>query len=153
MTIRTDTDIDAHGTDATGAARRSAFIDLDVLTVDERSPDRRHEGRRVLAPGAGDALALLREGHDVVVISAASLEVPELAGLPTSQALPDMFPGGSWYVTSDDAWCEGDRPSGLRSILVGPRRPPARRPTLRCDIEARDLNAAVMEILVRETMA
>ena len=146
-------------TDATPAtssavrARRQVFIDADVLISEEPAPDRRHEGRRVVAAGAADALALLAEGHDVVLVAAGEINVSGLSELPATDIVPATSPAGSWYVTGDGAWCEGDRPSGVRSILVGPRRPPARRPTLRCDIEARDLNAAVMEILVRETMA
>jgi hypothetical protein len=134
--------------------RRHVFLDGRVITVVEPSPDRRQDGRRVLAPGAADAVDLLREGHEVVVIAGEdTVDVDELPSTPTSPQVPDEFPAGSWYITDDETWCEGDRPAGLRSILVGPRRPPGRRPTLRCDIEARDLSAAVMEILVRETMA
>jgi hypothetical protein len=130
------------------------FVDAGVLTVIEPAPDRRHDGRRVLAPGALEAVQLLGESHDLVVIAEDSLaDVESLAGAASSPTVPNGFPPGSWYITDDEAWCEGERPAGLRSILVGPRRPPARRPTLRCDIEARDLSAAVMEILVRETMA
>jgi hypothetical protein len=140
--------------DAVAPDRRRVFVDVGVLMVSEPSPDRRHDGRRVIAPGAADAIQLLLESHEVVVIADAPLEdVDELVAASTSPRVPDAFPTGSWYITGDGAWCEGDRPSGLRSILVGPRRPPGRRPTLRCDIEARDLSAAVMEILVRETMA
>ncbi len=58
----------------------------------------------------------------------------------------------TWVVTADPAWCERERPGGVRTILVGPRRPPGRRPTAHCDIEARDLSAAVIEILAREAM-
>jgi hypothetical protein len=55
-------------------------------------------------------------------------------------------------LTIDPSVCSGERPAGVRTILVGPRRPPDRRPTARCDVEARDLSAAVMEILVRDTL-
>jgi hypothetical protein len=143
--------------DATSSPPRCrpiVFIDLAVLTADEPPADRRHEPRRVLAQGAADALALLSESHDVSLVTPVSVEgIAELAALPSVAAAPDDVPAGSWYLTGDEGWCEGNRPTGLRSILVGPRRPPAHRPTLRCDLEARDLNAAVMEILVRETMA
>ena len=136
------------------ATRRHVFVDGAVLTTVEPSADRRHDGRRIVVPGAAEAVQLLLDGHDVVVITDDSLaDVTELGEVPTAPAVPATFPHGSWYVTADGSWCEGDRPTGLRTILVGPKRPPARRPTLRCDIEARDVTAAVMEILVRETMA
>lgn len=136
-----------------GHERRHVFIEAGVLLVEEPSPDRRHEARRVLAPGAADAVTLLAEGHEVAVVDGESGEAAALSGLVAVATVPTSFPAGSWYITTDETWCEGDRPNGLRSILVGPKRPPARRPTLRCDLEARDLNAAVMEILIRETMA
>ena len=136
------------------ALPKRVFIEADVLTALEPARDRRHDPRPVIAPGASDAVRLLGESHDVVVIAARPLgDIPELRTMSTASAIPESFPSGSWYVTNDEAWCEGERPTGLRSILVGPRRPPARRPTLRCDLEARDIAAAVMEILVRETMA
>lgn len=129
------------------------FLDPGVITVLEPAPDRRGPGRLVAISGVVDSLALLGDAARVAIIADAPLvDVPELAGLDTRASLPDDFPPGSWFITSDPTWCEGDRPTGLRSILVGPKRPPARRPTLRCDVDARDLNAAMMEILVRETM-
>jgi hypothetical protein len=140
-------------TSSAARERRHVYIDSDVVTVEEPAPDRRHDGRRVVAPGAADAVALLSEGHDVLLVAPTPIAIAEFASMATTASVPDSFPSGSWYVTADGAWCEGERPNGLRSILVGPRRPPNRRPTRRCDIEARDLNAAVMEILVRETMA
>jgi hypothetical protein len=135
--------------------RRQVFLEAGVLLVDEPSDDRRQETRRVLASGSVDAVTLLAEAHDVSVI-AGGTDTAVMEGLPSVDwidGLPAAFRPGAWYLTTDDTWCEGDRPAGLQSILVGPRRPPAHRPTARCDLEARDLNAAVMEILVRETMA
>jgi hypothetical protein len=138
---------------AAARSRRHVFVDATVLTNIEPSPDRRHEGRRVVASGAADAIQLLLESHEVVIIAPSPLaDVPELAERSSTPTVPDEFPAGSWFITADEAWCEGERPTGLRSILVGPRRPPAKRPTLHCDFEARDLSAAVMEILVQETM-
>jgi hypothetical protein len=130
------------------------FIDASVVVAEEPARSRSDAPRLAAAPGVGEAVQLLVEGYDVVVLGGQDLEaIPELAGCRAAASMPDAFPTGSWYITGDSDWCEGDRPAGLRSILVGPRRPPARRPTLRCDLEARDLSAAVMEILVRETMA
>ena len=142
------------GAPDSAAPRRCVYIDASALTALEQPADRRLESHRVLAPGAADSVQLLVEGHDVVVLGGEDLD--GLAGLGAARhegTMPSDFPSGSWYLTADETWCEGERPNGLRSILVGPRRPPTKRPTLRCDIEARDLTAAVMEILVRETMA
>jgi hypothetical protein len=136
--------------------RRQVFVESGVILIDEANDDRRQEVRRVLASGAADAVTLLAEAHDVSVVDANGADASAIDGLPAVPwvaALPASFRAGAWYLTADDSWCDGDRPSGLQSILVGLRRPPGPRPTARCDLEARDLNAAVMEILVRETMA
>jgi hypothetical protein len=66
---------------------------------------------------------------------------------------PDGPPqSGSWLVTADPRQCQR-RPAGVRTILVGPRRPPGPRPTAHCDVEARDLVAAAIEIITREAMS
>ena len=99
-------------------------------------------------PGAAAALERLeRAGHEVVDrrdAPAGSLDVP---------AAP---PGGdrrrrAWHLTASPEGCV-DREAGVTTILVGPRRPAGRGPTRRCDLEARDLGAAVLEILAREAM-
>jgi hypothetical protein len=58
--------------------------------------------------------------------------------------------GTSWFVTADPAAC-GDRRAGIRTILVGPNVD--RRPPTRCDETARDLRAAVLDILALDAMA
>jgi hypothetical protein len=133
--------------------RRQVFLDAAVLLVEEATSDRRQEPERILVPGAADAVTLLAEGHELTLVDPRGEAAALLSAVAAVTQLPPSYRAGAWYITADEAWCEGDRPSGLQSILVGPRRPPARRPTARCDLEARDLNAAVMEILVRETMA
>jgi len=75
-----------------------------------------------------------------------------LPGLDTISELPDDPPPDSWLVTTDPAWCERPRPSGLRTILIGPRQSPGPRRSAYCDVIARDLSAAVMEILTRQVM-
>jgi hypothetical protein len=97
---------------------------------------------------------LLSESHRVIVVTESPLPGGEVASdLEIAAGHPSPFPAGSWLITADPSVCAGERPAGVRTILVGPRRPPARRPTAHCDIEARDLPAAVMEILVRDTMS
>ena len=100
-------------------------------------------------------LGLLADTHDVVVLSAGRPAGRRRSRerFVTTAELPPEPAAGAWLLTVDPSVCSGERPAGVRTILVGPRRPPDRRPTARCDVEARDLSAAVMEILVRDTLA
>jgi hypothetical protein len=78
-------------------------------------------------------------------VMAAFPDVPSLDGLPDD-------PGrGSWFVTAEPARC-AERPAGVRTLLIGPRagRSPIHGP--RCDTAARDLAAAVLEILAHDAM-
>jgi hypothetical protein len=110
------------------------------------------------APRAVDAIGNLREaGHEVLLFrdptaSAEDLSVlASLAGLTVGTS--EQAPGpGSWLITADPRHCER-RLAGVRTILVGPRRPPGPRPTAHCDAAARDLTAAAIEILTREAMS
>jgi hypothetical protein len=96
-----------------------------------------------------DALTQLEHltgsGFRVVHVSEAALRPPGV------EAVPDSPPAGSWFVTADADQCEERRP-GFRTLLVGPR-PEGPRPTVRCDASARDIAAAVLEILASEAMA
>ena len=119
----------------------------------EAVDDRRQEGRPAFVSGAIATLERLVESHDVVIVSAEPLpSEPGLASFAVLEHLPAEHPASSWLLTADPAVCAGERPPGLRTMLVGPRRPPDRRPTARCDEEARDLSAAVMGILIRDTI-
>jgi hypothetical protein len=144
----------------------SVFIEATVLFQDRVSVEGGAAGGRggdrpeVLPRAALEAIETLREsGHAVAVLRPAPTpgagrpaahDGPE--GLDEVAEGPGQPPSGSWLVTVDPRRCE-HRPPGVRTILVGPRRPPGPRPTAHCDIEARDLAAAVMEILTREAMA
>ena len=105
-------------------------------------------------PGASEALGHLADTYELVVLRdppsrvLAALDVPVRAG----SGLPAEPAHGSWLITDDPTSCL-DRPPGLQTILVGPRRPTTNRPAPRCDVEARDLNAAVVEILTRQAMS
>jgi hypothetical protein len=130
------------------------YVERDVIVVEDPDAERRRERGETLAPDVLATLGLLADTHDVIVLTAEPL--PRSDGQPTlatAAELPVEHPAGGWLLTVDPAVCAGDRPTGIRTILVGPRRPPDRRPTARCDVEARDLSAAVMEILVRDTMS
>jgi hypothetical protein len=129
------------------------YVDPGVVALEPERSDA--SGDPVTVPGAPEALGYLADAlHEVVLLGYA--EVPRIEGLPADirveAELPSHPDAGSWLITDDPDGC-GRRAPGLRTILVGPRRAPTNRPTVRCDVEARDLGAAVMEILAREAMA
>jgi hypothetical protein len=98
---------------------------VSVIIVDEEL---------LATPGAAAALDRLRRaGHTIV------------GGADAPSAAP------AWHLTASPEACIG-RSAGLTTILVGPRRPPERGPARRCDLEARDVAAAALEILTREAM-
>ena len=104
-------------------------------------------------PGAVDHLAhLVDAGQRLIFIgTGAGAVVATFADAPTVERLPDDAVRGSWFVTAEPARC-ADRPAGVRSLLIGPR--PDRAPVhgRRCDADARDLAAAVLEILAHDAM-
>ena len=104
-------------------------------------------------PDAADHLIhLIETGHDVILVGASPPAV--VVGLPMAHRSDEVPPNaerGSWYVTADPAAC-AERQIGLRTLLVGPKAAPTNRPGPRCDAEARDLAAAVLEILSRDVM-
>jgi hypothetical protein len=107
------------------------------------------------APDAVEALGHLADGgHELLVLGTET--PPALANLPLEvhaiSEIPEDPGAGSWLITDDPDSCS-QRPRGLRTILVGPKRAPSNRPAARCDLEARDLSAAVIEILAREAMS
>jgi hypothetical protein len=114
------------------------------LAAEERQP----------LTGAAETLGHLADSYELVVLGEASPEVLGAFSVPVraTQDLPAGPAHGSWLIT-DDPWSCTERPPGLKTILIGPRRPPSNRPTPRCDVEARDLSAAVVEILTREAMS
>ena len=133
--------------------RMPVYIERDVVLAPDPTEERTRDARAVPVSGT-DSLELLTDTHRVIVLGSDPL--PDAEGLrsaETAAELPSPLPAGCWLITVDPAVCAGERPAGALTILVGPRRPPDRRPTARCDIEARDLAAAVMEILVRDAMS
>jgi hypothetical protein len=102
--------------------------------------------------GAGDHLAhLLDAGQRVILVGAADPVPANLPDLMRLDRLPDDLGRDSWFVTAEPARC-AERTVGVRTLLIGPRpdRAPMRGP--RCDTEARDLGAAVLEILAHDAM-
>ena len=131
---------------------------LALAGVAEASP--RSAGGRdphdVIAPGAVEGVTHLREAGLEAVILADNGSSAGLGGLVSPPVavetrLPERPPPGTWLVTGDPERC-ALRSRGVRTILVGPRRPATRRPVARCDQEARDLAAAVLQILADEAM-
>jgi hypothetical protein len=105
------------------------------------------------APDAADHLAhLVDAGQRVIFVGARAESVAAaLPDAPRLDRLPDDRRGGSWFVTAEPARC-ADRPAGVRTLLVGPRTSRSPVPGPRCDMEARDLAAAVLEILAHDAM-
>jgi len=105
-------------------------------------------------PDAADHLThLIQTGHKLILVGDAP--EPVAAALPEAvlaEALPDRVAAGSWYVSADPAMCGDVRRAGLQTLLVGPRLAPSPRPGPRCDAEARDLAATILEILRRDVM-
>jgi hypothetical protein len=110
------------------------------------------DGSAAILPDAPNRLAhLIEAGHEVVLVAPPDHRAASALSWPRHvPGLPDDPPRGSWFVTAEPATC-GDRQAGLSTLLVGPRDETP-RPT-RCDVTARDLAAAVLEILARDAMA
>ncbi len=126
------------------------YLDPGVLLV---RPDAAEVADPPLASDAADALRTLADtGHELVLLGGQQVHLPD--GFPTIRAAVaiDPTPSTSWYLTSDPELC-GRRQPGLRTVLVGPGPATHRSAIQRCDIQTRDLHAAVIEILAREAMA
>ena len=110
------------------------------------------DGSAALESGAADRLGHLTDaGHTLVLVGPPDHPSSEAAGWTGRRdGLPAEPVRGSWYLTADPATC-GDRQADLRTILVGPRGE-SRRPT-RCDMTARDLREAVLQILAADAMS
>jgi hypothetical protein len=106
------------------------------------------------ATAAVEALGHLADDYELVVLGDAPRQILDAIAVPvrTAADVPPEPAHGSWLITDDPMSCTS-RPPGLKTILVGPRRAPSNRPSPRCDVEARDLSAAVVEILTREAMS
>jgi hypothetical protein len=107
-------------------------------------------GTRVVDADVVTALRHLREsGHEIVAVGELRLDESITSELDASvPSIPDQRLDGSWYLTADPAACSDRRP-GLRIVLIGPQVS-GRAAITRCDLHARDLSAAVLEILAAE---
>jgi hypothetical protein len=97
---------------------------------------------------------LAESGADLVVVSDRpladwdELDVPSLRYEPT----PAAGRRGDWWLTADPADCVRRPGRGVLSVLVGGSLGSSIGPTSRCDVGARDLRSAVLEILSRQAM-
>ena len=109
------------------------------------------DGSVAILPDAPSRLVHLTDaGHAVVLVARAEHRAASLGGWPDRiEAMPGDPPRGSWFLTADPTTCH-DRQAGLSTLLIGPRDDNP-RPT-RCDLTARNLSAAVLEILARDVM-
>lgn len=128
----------------------SVYLDPSTMVM----PDPAGRTDYLAVPGAGHALRSLRDVVDDVIVLAPDtwrgvVELP--SGVRAATTLPDDLGPDAWFVTADPESPFG-RPGGATTILVGPRRAPGQLPLPRFDVQARDLSAAVLEILAREAM-
>jgi hypothetical protein len=95
---------------------------------------------------------LIELGHSVTIVGDDPTALaPELRRLGSAvvATVPARPEGSAWYVTTDVDRCRG-MSARIRTVLVGAA--PAPGSVRRCDTVARDLQAAVMEILAAEAM-
>jgi hypothetical protein len=130
------------------------YVDLEVLSIDRGT-------RRPVGAGAVDLTAvrsldhLVDAGHEIVLVADPPIAPGAVAGIPdalaeaTVAAVPSEPRVAAWYLTSDASRCRG-RSARLRTILVGSSQAPGA--VHRCDSLARDVRAAVLEILAAEAM-
>jgi hypothetical protein len=106
-----------------------------------------------LEPNAPRTLCLLVEaGHEVVLVTGQAGPPPDALSAVASDAVgaPAAQPEDrAWYLTADVERCSGSS-ARMRTVLVG-GQPPAGS-VHRCDGVARDLRAAVIDILTSEAM-
>jgi hypothetical protein len=130
------------------------YVDLEVLSAGGGA--RRPVGAAAVDPSAVRSLDhLVDAGHGLVLVADPLIAPGAVAGIPgrlaeaAVTAVPTEPGTAAWYLTSDADRCRG-RSARLRTILVG--RSPAPGAVHRCDSLARDVRAAVLEILAAEAM-
>jgi hypothetical protein len=125
----------------------TVYVDQDAVLDDSHAT-------RGLSEGALRSLGFLRDaGHEVVLVSPSAGvgeadPATEFTRIPI-EAVPIRPPEPAWYLTTDADNCQG-RSARLRTVLVGSAPAPAA--IHRCDAIARDVPAAVLEILAAEAM-
>ena len=127
------------------------YVDADAVAIEGGgSPD-----SSVLMPDAESVRALgflVEAGHHVVVVTSGDRDIPaDLQGVAGEivTEVPERHDGSAWYLTRDVEHCIG-LSARVRTVLIGAT--PASGAIHRCDTVARDVQAAVMEILAAEAM-
>ena len=94
---------------------------------------------------------LVDAGHELVLVDqpAVSHDLRALAA-DVVDAVPPLPDERSWYLTDDVEHCR-EMTARVRTVLIGASPPPGS--IHRCDSVARDLQAAIMEILASEAMS
>ena len=116
-------------------------------------PDADVSNPPTIVADAAEVLAPLADtGHELMLVTDHPVALPE--GFPSIASVEhaDDAPDGSWFLTTDPELC-GPRQARMRTVLVGPGPGGHRAAVQRCDINTRDLRAAVLEVLTREAMA
>ena len=122
------------------------YLDPQAAVIDgsgEPSPDA--EALRTLR-------FLVEAGHEVVIVMAADEELPgQLRAVSSTRIaeVPESPDAPAWYLTRDVERCQG-MSARVRTVLIGATPPSGS--IHRCDTVARDVPAAVMEILAAEAM-
>ena len=126
------------------------YVDPDAVTIEGGGPD---DGERSPDTEAVRALGFLVDaGHAVVVVASDAQDVPaDLGGVAgeTVAEVPENHETPAWYLTRDIEHCQG-LSARVRTVLIGAAPPSGS--VHRCDAVARDVQAAVMEILAAEAM-
>jgi hypothetical protein len=127
------------------------YVDPDVVTIEgggsPDSSDHTPDAEAVRALGF-----LVEAGHDVVAVTSGGQDVPadlQAVVRETVTEVPESHEGSAWYLTRDVEHCRG-LSARVRTVLIGAA--PASGAIHRCDTVARDVQAAVMEILAAEAM-
>jgi hypothetical protein len=94
---------------------------------------------------------LVDAGHELVLVDQPDESAADLRKLAVRivDAVPQLADERGWYLTDDVEHCR-EMTARVRTVLIG-AAPPAGS-IHRCDAVARDLQAAVMEILASEAM-
>jgi hypothetical protein len=129
----------------------AVYVDPSALLLPSPDPAAAEEH---LEPGAPEAVQhLVDAGFDVVLLATDDAPLRDLTlGVRRTTELPEHLDPDAWYLTGEPHPAFG-RPRGGITVLVGPRRPEGKVPLPRFDLTARDMNAAVLEILSRDAMA
>jgi 23S rRNA A2030 N6-methylase RlmJ len=95
---------------------------------------------------------LVDAGHELVLVDPPDESAGDLRELAARvvDAVSQMPDGRAWYLTNDVEHCR-EMTARVRTVLIGASPPPGS--IHRCDSVARDLQAAVMEILASEAMS